>query len=139
MLALDSPRWGELHPFFGKPEDVPAVISEWLQSIGFDQEDLIYSRDVFDLFLHQATTSDVAYAIVPWLVEASTALQSPSAIRYIADVAMVEWNRLKKGTHWPTGVPGEEPPDWLATDYRDSIRAARVVAEDLIDDENPSD
>lgn len=138
MLAIESSHWSELHPFFGSPEDVPKAIAEWLRSIGFDQEDLVYSRDVFELFLHQATNSDVAYAIVPWLVEAATHRQSPLAFRYIADVGLVEMNRLAYGTHYPNCEPGEEPLDWLAADYRNAILTARVVAEDLLDRESRS-
>lgn len=139
MLALDSPQWSELHPFFDAPEDVPRVIADWLQSIGSDQEELVYSRDLFHLFLHQNTNSDVAYAVVPWLVEAASNRQSPQAIQYIADVATVEWNRLEFGTYYPKGGPDEAPPDWLAADYHDAIQAARALAEDLVESETQND
>ena len=66
MLPLADERWGQLTTFFGKPEDVPKVLEEWLASIGFDQEETIYQRDLFNLFLHQGTITNVAFiAIVP--------------------------------------------------------------------------
>ncbi len=141
MLPLDSPRWSELHPFFGLPDDVPNVLEKWWCSIGTDQEELLYARDLFDLFLHQNTITDVAYAIVPWLVAASTTAKSPCAAQYLLDVAAVEWNRLEYGVYWgPTkGQPGESPPDWLAEDYRQAIHVAGPLVEDLLDGSIPAE
>ena len=136
MLDLQNPRWNELHPFFGSPADVPRAIAEWLLSIGFDQEEVVYARDLQQLFLHQATISDVAFAVVPWLVEAATNRCSSLAIQYISDVAMIEMNRRERGTYWPKGVAGQGSPDWLASDYQAAIQAAQPLAEDLIDSEN---
>jgi hypothetical protein len=133
MLPLDSPRWNELNPFYGQPEDVPIVLADWLQSIGFDQEPTIYWDRLFQLFLHQGTITNLAYAVVPWLVEAATVRCSPLAADYLADVAMVEWDRLEFGTYSPRGTPGEEPPGWLADDYHRAIECAGPAAEDLLD------
>lgn len=135
MLPLDSPRWKELDPFFGPPERVPQVLAEWWQSIGTDWEQTLYARDVFDLFLHQGTIRNVSFAVVPWLVAAVTEAGSRHAAQYIADVALVEWNRLVCGIHAPDPKrrPGQSPPDWLADDYRQAILAAGPLAEDLLD------
>ncbi len=32
MLPLESPRWLELDTFFGEPENLPKVLSEWIGS-----------------------------------------------------------------------------------------------------------
>jgi hypothetical protein len=135
MLPLDSPRWVELDPFFGKPQDVPKVLGEWWQAIGTDYEELIYSRDLFDLFLHQGTIRNVSFAVVPWLVAAVTDAGSRRGAAYIADVALVEWNRLVCGIHasGPERRPGQPPPDWLADDYRAAIETAGPLAEELLD------
>lgn len=132
MLPLDSPRWQELDPFFGKPERVPKVLGEWWQAIGMDFEEQIYSRELFDLFLHQGTIRNISFAVVPWLVAAVTDAGSRSAAKYITDVALVEWRRLDNGIH-PVGRSGLPPPDWLADDYRAAIEAAGPLAEELLD------
>jgi hypothetical protein len=68
MLPLDSPRWSELDTFFDASGKVPAILNEWIAAIGFDQEMTIYLRDWHELFLHQGTTTNAAYAVVPWIV-----------------------------------------------------------------------
>jgi hypothetical protein len=135
MLPLDSPHWQELDPFFGKPEAVPKVLGEWWRAIGTDFEELIYARDLFDLFLHQGTIRHVSFAVVPWLVAAVTEAGSRRAAKYITDVALVEWNRLVHGIHGPGPVrrPGLSPPDWLADDYQAAVAAAGPLAEELLD------
>lgn len=133
MLPLDDPRWQELHPFFGRPEDVPGMLADWWQAIGTDYEELLYTRDLFDLFLHQGTITNLAFAIVPWLVAAATTEGSRQPVRYLTDVALVEWRRLHNGPYAPPGRPGEPPPDWLADDYRAAIEVAGPLAEDLLD------
>jgi hypothetical protein len=135
MLPLDSPRWQELDPFFGQSEGVPKALGEWWQAIGTDFEVPIYSRQLFDLFLHQGTIRNVSFAVVPWLVAAVTEAESRRAAAYITDIALVEWNRLVHGIHGSRseGRPGLPPPDWLADDYRAAVEAAGPLAEELLD------
>lgn len=133
MLPLSSPRWSELDTFFGKPEQVPVVLREWVDAIGFDQEQEIYSRDLFDLFLHQGTITNVAFAVVPWIVEACRHAVPTHRAQYLADVALVELNRLTHGVHFVRDG-GIAEPDWLMTDYRNAIEQAQSLAEDALDE-----
>jgi hypothetical protein len=69
MLPLDDDRWEQLTTFFEKPEDLPKTLAIWLASIGSEQEGTIYREDLLDLFLHQVTITNAAFAVVPWLVD----------------------------------------------------------------------
>ena len=134
MLPLDSPRWIELDTFFGNPERVPVVLAEWVDAVGFDEATTIYQRDLFNLFLHQGTITNVAYAVVPWLVAHCTrAEDATDRACYVCDVALVEFNRLTHGIYY-VREGGDREPEWLMTDYRQAVEAARPMAEDLLDE-----
>lgn len=135
MLALDDRRWGYLTTFFGEPEDVPKVLGEWLLSIGSDQEDTIYREDLFDLFLHQATITNAAIAVVPWLVHVCMNYDTRWRVEYLTDVALVEANRLKYGVY--ANREGTEPyPEWLMSDYQQAIIEARELVNDTLEAEH---
>lgn len=93
MLLLKSPRWSELDTFFGESMNLPSVLKEWIDSIGFDQEMSNYN-DLYQLFLHQVTTANAAYAVVPWIVEHLSRSQLEDQAFYLSDVATVELLRL---------------------------------------------
>jgi hypothetical protein len=131
MLSLDDERWSLLTTFFGEPESVPKVIREWIQSIGTDNEDTIYERDLFDLFLHQVTIASVAFAIVPWLVHVCKQGNTRLRVEYLTDIALVEANRLKYGVFFHNGDP-EPCPQWLMTDYHLAIVETRYLVDDVI-------
>ena len=132
MLPLADERWGQLTTFFGKPENVPKVLGEWLASIGFDQEETIYQRDLFNLFLHQGTITNVAFAIVPWLVDVAKNGTTTYQVEYLADVAHVEANRLTRGLYF-NREGTEETPTWLMSDYHQAIVESRNLVDDTID------
>ncbi len=88
-------RWRELTTFFGTPQELPKVLAQWLASVGFDVEELLYQRDLFHLFLHQATISNAAFAVVPWLVHVCNEGKTRFRVEYLTDVALVEANRLQ--------------------------------------------
>jgi hypothetical protein len=135
MLPLDDDRWGYLTTFFGKPENIPKVIDEWLASIGFDQEDTIYHRDLIDLFLHQATITNAAFAVVPWLVHVCKKGDTRFRVEYLTAVALVEANRLKYGVYG-NREGTEVNPGWLMTDYKQAIIEARNLVDDAIEAEH---
>lgn len=135
MLPLDDDRWGCLTTFFGEPEDVPKVLREWLLSIGSDQEDTIYREDLFDLFLHQATITNAAFAVVPWLVHVCKKGDTRWRVEYLTDVALVEANRLKRGIYF--NREGTEPcPEWLMLDYQQAMIEARDLVDDTLEAEH---
>lgn len=133
MLPLNDPRWAELTTFFGDPEEAPKVLSEWISAIGFDQELVIYRRDLFDLFLHQVTITNAAFAIVPWLVDVCRRGVTQYKVEYLTDVALVEANRLCGGVYFnrPDTVPMSE---WLMNEYHPTIQAAQNMANDILDE-----
>jgi len=135
MLSLTDDRWPLLTTFFGDPQDLPRVLSEWLASIGFDQERTIYHRDLFNLFLHQGTITNAAFAVVPWLVHVCATRETRFAVEYLTDAALVEANRLKSGVYW-NREGTERFPDWVMSDYVQAILECRNLADDVIDAES---
>lgn len=107
MLALNDDRWQFLTTFFGEAQALPLVISEWLLALGTDQESTIYYGDLFDTFLHQATITNAAFAIVPWLIHICQQKHTNLQVEYLTDVALVEANRLTSGVYF--NRDGTEP------------------------------
>ncbi len=95
-----------------------------MASIGSDQEDTIYRRDLFDMFLHQNTITNAAFAVVPWLVQVCKNGGTRFRVEYLTDTALVEANRLKYGLYYNReGTEGY--PKWLMSDYKQAILEAR--------------
>lgn len=134
MLSLGDDRWALLTTFFGAPEDMPKVMEEWLAAIGFDQERTIYLESLYDLFLHQATITNAAIAMVPWLVHVCATQETEYRVEYLTDVALVEARRLKSGTYW-NREGTEQYPEWIMADYRQAIVDSRNLVDDVLDAE----
>ncbi len=134
MLPLDDERWKQLSTFFGEPENLPSVIRDWLKSIGSDQEDVVYCRDLSELFLHQATITNAAFAVVPWLVHVCKESTTKYQVEYLTDIALVEANRLKYGVYYHREET-EEYPEWLMVDYRQAIIESRNLIEGVLEAE----
>ena len=132
MLSLNDDRWRFLTTFFGKPDELPTVIGEWLASIGSDQEQTIFYRDLFDLFLHQATITNAAFAVVPWIVDVCKKGETKYEVEYLTHVALVEANRLKSGLYF-NRQGTEEYPEWLMSDYKRAIIEARELVDVVIE------
>jgi len=133
MLPLDSPRWSELDTFFVQGEKVPTILREWVDAVGFDQEMTIYLRDLFNLYLHQGTITNVAFAVVPWIVAHCSRAETCNRVQYLSDVALVELRRLTCGLH-SVREGGDPDPAWLMDDYTEAIRQAQSMAEDTLDE-----
>jgi hypothetical protein len=131
MLSLDDNRWERLTTFFGTPEELPIVLGQWLASIGTNEEDTIYRRDLFDIFLHQATITNAAFAVVPWLVDVCKKGETKYRVHYLTDVALVEANRLKYGVYF-NRLGTEETPEWLIAEYRQAIAESREFVDEVI-------
>jgi len=131
MLSLNDEKWKDLTTFFGESENLPIVLRKWLQSIGSDQESSIYFEELFDLFLHQVTITNVAFAIVPWLVHVCKKGITEFQVEYLTDVALVEANRLKFGVYG-NREGTEEYPEWLMSEYRQAIMEARNLIDGII-------
>ncbi len=139
MLPLDDDRWQQLTTFFKEPKDIPKILEEWLASVGFDQnESTIYHDDLFDIFLHQTTITNVAFAIVPWLVHVCRTRDTRFRATYLSDVALVEALRIKFGVH-DNREGTEKYPDWLMSDYTQAISDACNLVDDAIDSEPDQD
>ena len=131
MLPLDDEKWKDLTTFFGESENLPLVLGKWLEAIGSDQESIIYSEELFDLFLHQVTITNVAFAVVPWLVNVCKQGSTEFQVEYLTDVALVEANRLKYGVYC-NREGTEEYPEWLMSDYHQAIMDARDLVDSVI-------
>lgn len=134
MLPLDDERWKQLSTFFGEPENLPSVIRDWLKAIGSDQENTVYRRDLFELFLHQSTVTNAAFAVVPWLVHVCKESLTHYQVEYLTDIALVEANRLKYGVYYHREGT-EEYPEWLMVDYRQAIIESRNLIEGVLETE----
>jgi hypothetical protein len=134
MLALDDRRWKDLRTFFGKPADLPKVLEAWMRVIGSAVEYRFYCQEVLDMFLHQATISNAAFAVVPWLVDVCKQRSTVWQMEYLTDVALVEANRLTYGVYTRRAV--RDPyPTWLMADYHQAIIDARDLTDDAIEAE----
>jgi hypothetical protein len=131
MLSLDDERWERLTTFFGEPKDLPKVLRSWLAAIGSDEEHTFYIRNLFDFFLHQATITNAAFGVVPWLVDVCKIGKTQHRVDYLIDVAFVEANRLKHGVYF-NRKGTEEKPEWLMPDYHGAIIESRNLLEDAM-------
>ena len=138
MLPLDDDKWKQLSTFFGESENLPSVIRDWLKSIGSDQEVIVYCRDLSELFLHQATITNAAFAVVPWLVHVCKEGGTKFQVEYLTDVALVEANRLKYGVYF-NREGTQEYPEWLMLNYQQAIMAARNLVDEIIEAEHNED
>lgn len=138
MLPLESERWNELTTFYGEPADVPRVLRQWLDAVGSDEEQTIYCRDFFDLFLHQGTITNAAFAVVPWLVQVCSDGKSAFRIEYLTDVALVEANRIRYGVCCNREGTAE-CPEWLMGDYHQAIEQAQKLVDDVLASESDED
>jgi len=84
------------------------------------------------LFLHQATITNAAFAVVPWLVDVCAKYQSRFQVEYLTDVSLVEANRLKHGVYF--NRHGTEVfPKWLMSDYHEAIVEARNLVDKVLE------
>jgi hypothetical protein len=131
MLPLDDSRWNELTTFFEDSAYLTRFLAEWIDATGFDQERDIYSQCIFNLFLHQGTITNSAFAVAPYLLQVCADERSSYSIEYLRDIAYIEANRLTRGLYY--NRPGTmEYPAWLMTDYHAVIAQCRNIAEDTI-------
>ena len=129
MLPLEDPRWGELTAFFSD-KSLPAVVGEWLASLGIGREEEVYS-DLYNRFLHQNSIANAAFAVVPWLVDVCETGGTEYRADYLTDVALVEAHRIKYGLYYHRDGT-EEYPQWLMADYRQALDEARILAEGVV-------
>ena len=137
MLQLNDLRWKELTSFFGEGEDIPVVIDKWLISVGTENEEEVYDEDLFDLFLHQMTITNAAFAIVPWMIHVCAKRETELRMIYVAHIGAVEAGRIEHGVYYNRDGT-EESPDWLMPEYHLSVRKARDLATELIQLDNAS-
>ncbi len=139
MLPLDDDRWQQLTTFFKEPKDIPKILEEWLASVGFDQNEAkIYYDILFDIFLHQTTITNVAFAIVPWLLHVCRTRDTRLRATYLTDIALVEANRLTHGVYY-NREGTEKYPNWLMSDYMQAIAEACTFVDDVIEAELDED
>ena len=131
MLSLDDNRWEELTSFFGESSEIPEALETWLTNVGTEEEEEVYYEYLFELYLHQLTITNAAFAIVPWLLHVCAKGETRHRLTYITHIAVVEANRLEGGVYY-NREGTIEVPEWLMSDYHEAVRKARDVASDLI-------
>lgn len=99
-LALNSKRWRTLKAHFGNASEdteeirsVPKLLARWARTTKTYAEEYEYDP-LRESFLHQGTILDIAYAVVPHLVEQLAHLEADRRIEVLDDVAEVEAVRL---------------------------------------------
>lgn len=119
MLALNSQNWISLSTFFGKPEELPVRILAWQQAIGTEDEESRWS-ELFEMFLHQFSITDAAYAVAPYVVEQFERISHQRWIEYLVTLGLIEAERDNR----KLGDLGDDIP---AT-YRTSLLKTRQYA-----------
>ena len=132
MLPLNDPRWNELTTFFEDSAYLTKHLAEWLAAIGFDQERDIYSHCLFNLYLHQGTITNAAFAVAPYLIAVCENGTSDFSVEYLTDFAYIEANRLTHGLYYNRQNTAEFP-EWLMNDYRLAVAKAPNLVDDAVD------
>jgi hypothetical protein len=123
MLPLDSSRWMSFRTFFGTPKQVPQMLGTWQRSIGSHDESIgshdESSRwsDLWELFLHQCTITDAAYAAFPHVVFQLNRVEPRKRFDYLVELALIESARQNDA----------DAPE-LAADLTDAYHASVVPA-----------
>lgn len=128
MWSLDSTKWATLSTFFGDPSDLPGHLRRWQDALGTSTEEDVYA-DFYECFLHQATITDAAYAVVPYIVEALDQRRTKRVFDYVTDLGLIEANRLTP--HSP------KMPEGLDIKYADAIARAQSHAVGLLSVDRP--
>ncbi|MEY4529798.1 MAG: hypothetical protein RLZZ156_519 [Deinococcota bacterium] len=128
ILNLNDSKWKDLTVFFEQTKSLPQLLEQWYSLIGSSQEHNFYVDQLFNSFLHQATITNAAFAVVPWLVNVCESGKTRHQIEYLADVCLVEANRITRGTYH-NRKDTIEYPDWLMVDYFEAIRKAVALAD----------
>jgi hypothetical protein len=89
---------------------------------------------LFDVFLHQVTITNAAFAVVPWLVHICQQGSTRFQVEYLTDVALVEANRLKHGAYYHRKGT-QAYPEWLMLDYQQAIVKSRSLIDGVLEAE----
>jgi hypothetical protein len=114
------------------------MLDRWLKAVGSAEELQVFDRQLSGFFLHQATITNAALAVVPWLVHVCKEGASNFRVEYLTDVALVEANRLKRGVYF-NRAGTEEFPAWLMPDYEKAIAESRGLVDAVIESEPDKD
>jgi len=144
-LPLGSPRWKSLQAHFGNAgadteeiAAVPTLLARWKQSLGSYGEEQLYDP-LHESYLHQGTIVDVAYAVVPHLVEQLDALHADRRLDVLGDLASVESIRRRPREEVEGDIAKLESSDWSDEEIkRHLIQAVRDRNPILPDDLAPA-
>ena len=118
-LALDDPRWRELHECFGPAVDVPKLLRRLADPSSANVWD-----DMFTHLCHQGTAYSASYAAVPHVVRIAESTTAGERLMPLFFIASVEYWRLEQ-----TKDPA---PPWVMEDYHAAIeRARRLTCESM--------
>src|SRR5687767_14764877 len=124
MLALDSPRWGELTHAYGEASDIPALLRD-LKAAGppaGSQSEPWFS--LWSALCHQYDVYTASYAAIPHVVAIAADKQSRERLEHVNFIASVEAFRRRQNA---PPVPAD-----LEAGYETAIgRAAALVLDCL--------
>lgn len=122
MLALDDPRWAELHHAYGKAADTPALLARVQRDVGDDDA----WHELWGSICHQGSAYPASFAAVPHIV--AIAASAPPGDR-------VDPLNLAAGI----AMDAHDVPPELEREFRDAIaRVPALAAEALRSDVDDS-
>ena len=127
MLALDSDRWSTLHTLFAQGAEIPHAIRRWRDSLGSPSEPDAW-EDLSKFYTHQATVTDAAFAVTPYLVEELSHVPRERLLHYVADVGVTEGYRQAEGC---------TVPEDLAAEYEAALAACKKRVLELLGSDLP--
>jgi hypothetical protein len=123
MWSLDDKRWRSLRTFFHSGRTLPGLIRRWQAGLGSPEAEEVWA-ELRDLFLHQLTITNAAYAVLPYMVAGLERVPVGKRLNYLVDLGVSEAARRNPGS--------PAFPDGLAEAYKASIEAARPFAIGLL-------
>lgn len=110
LLALDSPRWGELEHAYGTATDIPALLAQ-LSNLPSSTGDSEPWFSLWSALAHQGDVYSASFAAVPYVIEALSLSPESADFTYFQFPAWVEVCRHKNGTE----IPADLAPAYLAS------------------------
>lgn len=129
MLALESPRWAHLKTAGGGADG--RTCASLIGQVRAGSRDAM--QELFEQCCHQFSVGDVAFAVVPHLVDLAAGLAPPDRLDALRIVGAVQAGRSVDRAHAPP-----VPPDLDQAYFAANARALQLAAHDLLERLTPS-
>lgn len=128
MLALDSPRWSKLKTAGGADGRICASLIAQVRAGSLDA-----MHELFEQCCHQFTVEDVAFAVVPHLVDIASTRPASRRLDVLRTVGAVSAGRSVHRSTTPP-VPADLAMEYAAA----NARALELATHDLVEQLAPS-